>query len=110
MGLWAVLCVVFFVITFLSTKERIQPDPKQELSAKQDFGNLAKNGPWIAMFIVTLAHFIVAAMRGGTVLYYFEYYINQDSLFAMLQSLGLTSIAVGAGDGGVWHSLSILSA
>ena len=105
MGLWAVLCVVLFVITFLSTKERIQPDPKQELSAKQDFGNLAKNGPWIAMFIVTLAHFIVAAMRGGTVLYYFEYYLNQDRLFDMLQSLGLTSIAVGAGDGGMWHSL-----
>ena len=44
------------------------------------------------MFIVTLAHFIVAAMRGGTVLYYFEYYLNQDRLFDMLQTLGLTSI------------------
>jgi glycoside/pentoside/hexuronide:cation symporter, GPH family len=102
-SLWAVLCVVLFVITFLTTRERILPDPKQKTSAKEDFGNLTKNGPWIAMFIVTIAHFIVAAMRGGTVLYYFRYYVNQDSLFGALQSLGLTSIA--SGSGGLWHSL-----
>jgi Na+/melibiose symporter-like transporter len=102
-SLWAVFCVVLFLITFLSTRERIQPDPKQKLSVKEDFGNLLKNGPWIAMFFITLAHFIVAAMRGGTVLYYFEYYINQDRLFEVLQNLGLTSVAQGAA--GVWHSL-----
>jgi len=104
-GLWAVLCVILFVITFLSTRERIQPDPKQKSSVKQDFGALTKNGPWIAMFIVTLAHFIVAALRGGTTLYYFEYYLNQDKLFDLLQTLGLTSAGIGAADGGIWHSL-----
>jgi Na+/melibiose symporter-like transporter len=101
-SLWAVLCVILFVLTFVSTRERIQPDPKQKVDAKQDFGNLLRNGPWIAMFIVTLAHFIVAAMRGGTVLYYFEYYINRDSLFDVLQSLGLTQAGNG---GGVWYGL-----
>lgn len=89
-SVWAVLCVVLFLITFASTRERIQPDPKQELNAKQDFRSLLKNGPWIAMFVITLAHFIVAAMRGGTVLYYFKYYINQDRIFNLLQSLGMT--------------------
>jgi Na+/melibiose symporter-like transporter len=102
-SLWAVLCVILFVITFVSTRERIQPDPQQKVDAKKDFGNLLKNGPWIAMFIVTLAHFIVAAMRGGTVLYYFEYYLNHDRLFSLLQSLGLTQ--AGNGTGGMWHNL-----
>jgi glycoside/pentoside/hexuronide:cation symporter, GPH family len=102
-GLWAILCVILFCITFLSVRERIQPDPKQKLSVKEDFGNLLKNGPWIAIFIITLAHFVVAAMRGGTVLYYFEYYLNQDHIFGVLQSLGLTSAADGSG--GLWHSL-----
>jgi glycoside/pentoside/hexuronide:cation symporter, GPH family len=101
--LWAVLCVVLFIITFLSTRERILPDPKQKTSVREDFGNLGKNGPWIAMFIITVAHFIVAAMRGGTVLYYFRYYVNQDSLFNVLQSLGLTSTpGVSAG---LWYRL-----
>jgi GPH family glycoside/pentoside/hexuronide:cation symporter len=104
-GLWAVLCVVLFVITFLSTRERIQPDPKQATSARQDFGSLLQNGPWIAILVVTLAHFIVAAMRGGTLLYYFEYYVNQDRLFGVLQSLGLTGAANGAAGTGLWRSL-----
>lgn len=99
-GLWAVICVILFLITFLSTKERIQPDPKQKTSAKEDFKGLLDNGPWIAMSIVTLAHFIVAAMRGGTVVYYFQYYVNQEKLFDLLQAVGLT----GTG-GGMWHRL-----
>jgi Na+/melibiose symporter-like transporter len=90
MGLWAIICVVLFVITFLTTRERIQPDPKQKSDPKKDFGGLLKNGPWIAMFILTLAHFAMLAMRGGTLFYYFQYYVNQDSLFNLLQSLGLT--------------------
>jgi GPH family glycoside/pentoside/hexuronide:cation symporter len=34
MGLWATICVVLFIVTFLTTRERIQPDPKQKSDAK----------------------------------------------------------------------------
>lgn len=101
-SLWAVICVVLFVITFFTTRERIQPDPEQKQDTKKDFRNLLKNGPWIAMFIVTMAHFIVAAMRGGTVLYYFQYYINPDRLFVLLDGLGLTQNANATN--GIWYS------
>ena len=100
-GLWAVLCVVFFVITFLTTRERIQPPPQQKSSPKEDFGNLLKNGPWIAMFVLTLTHFIYVALRGGSMYYYFTYYVDKDRLFAFLERLGLGSAA--AGGGGLWH-------
>jgi Na+/melibiose symporter-like transporter len=103
MGLWAVVCVVCFVITFLTTRERIQPPPQQKSDAKRDFGDLVKNGPWIAMFILTLAHFIVLAMRGGTLFYYFDYYVSEDHLFEFLQGLGLASVA--SDSSGVWHYL-----
>ncbi len=105
MGLWAMVCIVLFLITFLSTRERIQPDPKQKSSTGQDFGNLLKNGPWIAMFILTLAHFVFLAMRGGTLFYFFDYYVNKDRMFDFLQNLGLTSAAAGANPGGLWHYL-----
>jgi len=104
-ALWATICVVLFVITFLTTRERIQPDPKQKSSAREDFGNLVRTGPWVAMFILTLAHFIVLAMRGGTISYYFQYYVDQERLFGLLQRLGLTSTAAGAIPGGLWHYL-----
>ena len=83
-GLWAVVCFVCFMITFLTTRERIQPDPQQKSSAGLDFANLLKNGPWIAMFIVTVAHFIYVAMRSGTMYYYFDYYLNKEQLFDFL--------------------------
>jgi GPH family glycoside/pentoside/hexuronide:cation symporter len=100
-GLWAVFCVVLFVITFLSIRERIQPDPKQKTSVEEDFGNLIKNKPWIVMFFVTLCQFIVEALRGGTLVYYFKHYISQDRMYGVLQTLGLAS----ASGGGWWHSL-----
>jgi Na+/melibiose symporter-like transporter len=104
-GLWAVLCVILFTITFLTTHERIQPDPKQKTSVKEDFGNLIKNKPWIIMFLVTLAQFTVEAMRGGTMVYYFEHFINRDRMFDVLQTLGLAGAANGAAGSGLWHSL-----
>jgi Na+/melibiose symporter-like transporter len=104
-GLWAIICVVCFVITFLTTRERIQPDPEQKTSVKEDFGSLLKNGPWIAMFILTLAHFIVLAMRGGAMYYYFQYYVDKDSLFNFLQGLGLTSETTSGGSGGLGQYL-----
>lgn len=102
MGLWAVLSIAFFVITFLTTRERIQPIVKQKSSPKEDFGNLLKNGPWIAMFVLTLAHFVYVAMRGGTMFYYFNYYVDQDSLSDFLQRFGL---GTDPGTGGVFHYL-----
>ncbi len=103
MTLWASICVVLFLITFLSTRERILPDPRQKRDVKTDFKNLLKNGPWIAMFVLTLSHFIVLAMRGGTLLYFFQYYVDKNKLFDVLQTLGLTSAT--AESGGVWHFL-----
>ena len=98
MTLWAVLCVIFFVITFLTTRERIMPPPEQKSAPREDFRNLLKNGPWIAMFVLTLAHFVYVAMRGGTMFYYFNYYVDQAELYNFLQGFGLTD-AQGSGVG-----------
>jgi Na+/melibiose symporter-like transporter len=103
MALWASICVVLFVITFLTTRERIVPDPNQKMSVRADFGDLVKNGPWIAMFVLTLTHFCVVAMRGGTTLYYFQYYVDKARLFDFLSGLGLTATVAGA-TSGMWHS------
>ena len=104
-GLWALICVVCFVITFLSTRERIQPLAQEKVSIRQSFGTLGKIGPWIAMFIVTLAHFTANSMRDGTVIYFFQYYVNKDRLFEFLRGAGLPYAADGASASGWWFSL-----
>jgi GPH family glycoside/pentoside/hexuronide:cation symporter len=100
MGLWAIVCVVCFVITFATTRERIVPPPQQKSNPREDFGNLLKNGPWIAMFVLTLSHFVFVAMRGGTMFYYFNYYVDQTRLYEFLQRVGLPQATAALPDGG----------
>ncbi len=90
-GLFAVLSLVFFVITFFSARERVHPDPKQKSSPRQDFADLTKNKPWISMFVLTLFLFITLALWGSAMFYFFTYYVDKPSLHAFLDSVGLVT-------------------
>ncbi len=91
MTIWAVLCFVLFLITFFSTKERIQPPPQQKSDFKQDFAGLIKNGPWIVMFAMTLVHFCILSFRGGALYNYYHHYADKAAMYDWLQKLGLTA-------------------
>ena len=95
MGIFSALAIVFFVITFLTTKERVRPDPSQQSSIRQDFADLTRNGPWIAMFFLTIFIFITLAMRGGVMLYYFKYYLGREDLFSVFNVFGLGATIIG---------------
>jgi sugar (glycoside-pentoside-hexuronide) transporter len=95
MGIFSALAILFFVITFVTTRERVLPDPTQKTSIKQDFRDLANNGPWIAMFFLTIFIFITLAMRGGVMLYYFKYYLGREDLFSIFNVFGLGATIIG---------------
>ena len=95
MGIFSALAVVFFVITFMTTRERVQPDPTQHNSIRQDFADLASNGPWIAMFVLTIVVFITLSMRGGVMLYYFKYFVRREDLFSLFNVFGVGSTILG---------------
>jgi glycoside/pentoside/hexuronide:cation symporter, GPH family len=97
MGLWAVLCLVLFLITFLSTRERIHPEPKQKSTPKQDFGDLLRNSPWASMFLLTLVQFALIALQGGALYNYFHSYADKASMYDWLQSIHLTAAPIAAG-------------
>jgi Na+/melibiose symporter-like transporter len=90
MGISCVFSVIFCFITFLSAKERTKPDPTQKTSVAQDFKDLLKNGPWIALFLLTISIFITVSMRNGDMLFYFKHYLDKDALLALLQTVGLS--------------------
>lgn len=95
MGVLSALAVVFFFITFATTKERVHPDPAQKSTIRQDFADLARNGPWIAIFLLTIFVFITLAMRGGVMLYYFKYYVGREDLFSIFNVFGLAATIIG---------------
>ena len=95
MGVLSALAVVFFVITFLTTRERVHPDPTQRSSVRQDFADLLRNGPWIAMFALTIVLFVTLALRGGVMVYYFKYFVGRENLFGLFNAFGLGATILG---------------
>jgi len=87
MALFAGVGVLFFIITFLSTRERVIPKPEQKSTLKEDLGDLIRNKPWVAMLILTVFVFITLSLKGGAYVYYFENYVNESRLAAFLDKL-----------------------
>jgi len=88
MGIFAVIGVIFFIITFLTTQERITPAPEQKTSIRQDLSDLIKNIPWVVMLILTVFVFITLALKGGMYVYYFKDFLDKDSLSSVMDQLG----------------------
>ncbi|MGA3261038.1 MAG: MFS transporter [Bryobacteraceae bacterium] len=95
MGLFSVIGGVLFIVAFASTKERIQPDPKQKSSLGQDLADLVGNGPWIALFLATMFYFIAIVMRSSVMLPFFKYAAHDQNLFSWFNGFGLASLLVG---------------
>ena len=108
MTIWAVLCLVLFLITFSTTKERIKPINQEKSSPKQDFLNLLKNNPWKVMFFMTMVHFCILSFRGGALYNYYHHYADKGALYDWVQKLGLVSAAGAPASGGLMETLGYI--
>jgi Na+/melibiose symporter-like transporter len=108
MTVWAVLCLVLFLITFSTTRERIKPMNKEKSSPKQDYVNLLKNNPWKVMFFMTLCHFCILSFRGGALYNYYVHYAEKGALYDWVQKLGLVVPAGASVSGWFWKLLDTL--
>lgn len=100
--LFAAIGVVFMIIAFFTSKERITPPANQKTSIKQDFKDILANGPWKAMFVLTLFLFTTLAMWGSSMSYYFNYVVDKEALFVFLEKVGLTG---SSGSLGFWGNI-----
>lgn len=91
MTIWAVVCLVLFMVTFFTTQERIKPIVEVKSSPKQDFTDLLRNGPWIALVCYTVFNFGMLAMRGGAHFNYYHHYVDKAAMFDFVAALGLTT-------------------
>ena len=82
---WTVVCyaigaVVLFTITFLTTKERVQPEQKKNSAIGQDLRDLLGNWPWIVLLFVGLFQILAGWTRGSATAYYFEYFAETSAI------------------------------
>jgi sugar (glycoside-pentoside-hexuronide) transporter len=95
MGLLSILSVIFFIVAFFATKERIQPNPQQKSSLGQDLADLFRNRPWIVLFLATLFYFAAIVIRGSAMLPYFRFVARNVDLFSWFNGFGLAALLVG---------------
>lgn len=108
MTIWAVLCLVLFLITFATARERIHPPRTEQSSPKQDFLDLLKNGPWKIMFCWTLVHFAILSFRGGALYNYYHHYADKAAMYDFLARFGLVGPAVVERPGGILETLGYI--
>ncbi|RPD88224.1 MFS transporter [Luteimonas sp. 100069] len=95
MTIFAVVGTVFFLITFLTTRERILPAQTRTSGVIQDLTDLSRNRPWLIMLALTILVFVTLALRGGMTIYYFQYYLDGAALAAFLQNSGFNGFVDG---------------
>lgn len=92
MMIFAVICVVCFLITFMTTRERLTRIETQRTPIRMDMRMLIRNGPWIVMFLVTVTHYILVGIRGSAYMYYVTYLLDQNAMQRFLEQWRLPTI------------------
>lgn len=76
MGLFALASVILFWITFLTTKERVQPPAGQRQNIKEELKELIQNRPWIILFFASIFSTTFISMRDSVTLHFFKYVVR----------------------------------
>jgi len=87
----AALLVIFSLIAFLSTRERIKPPKDQSSKVGSDFKDLIKNKAWIIMLVVGFLWVTYNSIRQGAAPFYFKWYIGNENLVG-----GFFAVVIGA--------------
>jgi len=92
--LFSIISFILFMITFKTTKERVQPPKAQKESLKEDFRNLFKNRPWVILFFVGIISFVMFAIQNLSIAYYFKYYIGKEENVQLFNVIGTVALIV----------------
>jgi GPH family glycoside/pentoside/hexuronide:cation symporter len=74
--LFAGVAIGLFLISFLTTRERIHPPADQHTKLTQDLKTLFRNRHWIMMFATGIVNITLAVVRGTVGIYYLKSYLK----------------------------------
>jgi GPH family glycoside/pentoside/hexuronide:cation symporter len=90
MAVMSVLAVVLWLTTFATTKERVKPVKEQKNPLKRDMADLFKNKPWVLIGSATLFQLLYLVIRGGSIMYYFKYFVQDQQLMLLGKNFSFT--------------------
>ncbi len=77
--IYAVVAVLFFIGTYLLTKERVKP-LEEKNSIKDDLKDLVRNGQWFIMLGAGILMLVFNTFRDASIMYYFKYFVQDQTV------------------------------
>ncbi|MDD2763261.1 MAG: MFS transporter [Opitutaceae bacterium] len=78
--IYGIAAVIFFLIAFAGTRERVRPPAAQKTSMARDLRNLFTNGPWLVLLATTITFILFVATRLTITAHYFRYFVGPQTL------------------------------
>ncbi len=78
--IYGIAAIIFFLIAFSGTRERVQPPKSQQSSVKKDLHELLTNKPWLTLLATTITFILFVAVRSSVTVHYFKYVIGTQQL------------------------------
>ena len=76
MGLFAIVSVILFWITFFTTKERVQPPAEQKQNVAEELKELLHNRPWVILFFAAVCSTTFIVWRDSVTIHFFKYVVK----------------------------------
>ena len=96
MLLFAAVALILFLVTFLGTRERVHPPEGQHSDLRTDISMLFRNRPWMVLAAASAFLFVFYSIRLGVVIYYFKYYLGEESAASVFFTVSSLSAIPGA--------------
>ncbi len=96
MWIYGGIAALLFTLSFLATKERIEPPQTSATPVKQDIKDLLSNGPWLVLFALALIIMLTISLRASSGTFYFKYYVGREDLIGAYTTVYMISLAIGA--------------
>ncbi len=77
---YGIAAVIFFLIAFKGTRERVQPPKTQKSSVKKDLYELITNKPWLILLVTTITFILFVATKSSVTVHYFKYIVGEKSI------------------------------
>ncbi|MBS4206666.1 MFS transporter [Bacillus sp. FJAT-50079] len=96
-SIFGAIAVFLFLITFKTTKERVQPavGSKKNVPIKESLKTLTQNKYWVMVFLYFIIYSIGYAINQGSTIYYAEYILGSPGLVGILTLVFLIPLLIG---------------
>ena len=78
--IYGIFAIIFFLIAFRGTRERVLPPKNQKANIKKDIKELVTNKPWLILLATTITFILFVAIRSSVTVHYFKYVIGTQEI------------------------------